>query len=397
MNVMEPLPITAVATANSLGLGLSATWNMLREGQSSLRPNDFEDTTIRTWIGRIVGLEQHAMVGSLADWDCRNNRLALLGLGQDGFEQSIEEARNSYGPERVGVLLGTTTSGILETELAYRRRCSDGALPHHLRYRHTQNLFSVTDVVRRALKLAGPAASISTACSSSAKVFAGASRWINSGLCDAVVVGGVDSLCFMTLYGFASLGLLSDRPCRPCDADRNGLSIGEAAGFMLLERPGRRKADLALLGYGESCDAYHMSTPQPEGKGATLAMEQALARAGLKAADIDYVNLHGTGTPANDRAEDQAVCRIFGSRTPCSSTKGATGHALGAAGVTEAVLSALCLRHDYVPGTVNTKVLDPGLQSHIMVDGTYQPLRRVMSNSFGFGGNNCSLILGKMP
>jgi 3-oxoacyl-[acyl-carrier-protein] synthase-1 len=318
-------------------------------------------------------------------------------LRQDGFEESIEAARNSYGPERVGILIGTTTSGILETELAYRHRCSDGQLPHQFRYRHTQNLFSVTDFVRRALRLAGPAASISTACSSSAKVFAGASRLIDSGLCHAVVVGGVDSLCFMTLYGFASLGLLSDRPCRPCDADRNGLSISEAAGFMLLERPGRRKADVALLGYGESCDAYHMSTPQPEGKGATSAMEQALARAGLKAADIDYVNLHGTGTPANDRAEDQAVSRIFGSRTPCSSTKGATGHALGAAGITEAVLSALCLRHDYVPGTVNTKTLDPGLQSHIMVDGSYQPLRRVMSNSFGFGGNNCSLILGKMP
>jgi 3-oxoacyl-[acyl-carrier-protein] synthase-1 len=397
MNVMAPLPITAVATANPLGVGLSATWDALREGRSGLRPNDFEDTAIKTWIGRIAGLEQHRITGSLADWDCRNNRLALLGLRQDEFEESIEAARNSYGPERVGILIGTTTSGILETELAYRHRCSDGQLPHQFRYRHTQNLFSVTDFVRRALRLAGPAASISTACSSSAKVFAGASRLIDSGLCDAVVVGGVDSLCFMTLYGFASLGLLSDRPCRPCDADRNGLSISEAAGFMLLERPGRRKADVALLGYGESCDAYHMSTPQPEGKGATLAMEQALARAGLKAADIDYVNLHGTGTPANDRAEDQAVSRIFGSRTPCSSTKGATGHALGAAGITEAVLSALCLRHDYVPGTVNTKTLDPGLQSHIMVDGSYQPLRRVMSNSFGFGGNNCSLILGKMP
>lgn len=395
MKVMEPLPVTAIATATALGLGLPATWDALREGQSSLRPNDFEDQAITTWIGRIAGLEEQTIPRSLAGWDCRNNRLALLGLRQDGFEQAVEAARNTYGPERVGVLLGTTTSGILETELAYRRRRPDGTLPD-FRYRRTQNLFSVSEFVRRALNLAGPVASISTACSSSAKVFASASRLIGSGLCDAVVAGGVDSLCLMTLYGFASLGLLSDRPCRPCHADRNGLSIGEAAGFMLLERSGRTKADIALLGYGESSDAYHMSTPQPEGKGAALAMEQALVRAGLKAVDIDYVNLHGTGTPANDRAEDQAVCRVFGARTPCSSTKGGTGHTLGAAGITEAVLSALCLRHDFVPGTVNTDALDPGLQSHIIVNGTYQPLRRVISNSFGFGGNNCSLIFGKI-
>jgi 3-oxoacyl-[acyl-carrier-protein] synthase-1 len=394
--MMEPLPVTAIATANPLGLGLAATWDALREGRSGLRPNDFDDTTIKTWIGRITGLEAQAVRGKLADWDCRNNRLALLGLRQDGFEEAVEEVRHRYGPERIGVLLGTTTSGILETELAYRNRHPDGTLPE-LRYRHTQNLFSVSDFVRRHLELAGPVASISTACSSSAKVFAAASRVIASGLCDAVVVGGVDSLCLMTLYGFGSLGLLSDRPCRPCDVDRNGLSIGEAAGFMLLERPGRRKTDIALLGYGESSDAYHMSTPQPEGKGAALAMEQALGRAGLKAVDIDYVNLHGTGTPANDLAEDGAVCRIFGTRTPCSSTKGATGHTLGAAGIMEAVLSALCLRHDFVPGTVNTTTLDPRLQGQVIMKRMYCPLRRVISNSFGFGGNNCSLIFGKAP
>ncbi|HJR77647.1 MAG TPA: beta-ketoacyl-[acyl-carrier-protein] synthase family protein [Nitrospiraceae bacterium] len=392
---MEPVPVTAIATANPLGLGLSATWEALREGRSGLRPNDFEDATVKTWIGRITELEQRIIPEESAEWDCRNNRLALLGLMQDGFERAVEQARHGYGPERVGVLLGTTTSGILEAELAYQRRRPDGMLPGDFRYRQTQNLFSVSEFVRRHLQLAGPVASVSTACSSSAKVFAGAARWIASGFCDAVVVGGVDSLCLMTLYGFASLGLLSDRPCRPCDATRNGLSIGEAAGFMLLERPGRGKADIALLGYGESSDAYHMSTPQPEGKGAALAMEQALDRAALKAVDIGYVNLHGTGTPANDVAEDQAVYRIFGAGTPCSSTKGATGHTLGAAGITEAVLSALCLRHDFVPGTVNTNAIDPHLRSHIVMNGMYQPLQRVVSNSFGFGGNNCSLIFGK--
>ena len=396
MTVMEPLPVTGIATANPLGLGLPATWDALHEGRSSLRPNDFEDAAVKTWIGRIVGLEEQPILGELSDWDCRNNRLALLGLRQDGFEELVNDARRSYGPGRIGVVIGTTTSGILETELAYRRRDPDGSLPDTLRYRHQQNLFSVTEFVRRRLRLSGPASSISTACSSSAKVFASAARLIRSGLCDAVVAGGVDSLCFMTLYGFASLGLLSDHPCRPCDVERNGLSIGEAAGFMLLERPGRRKADVVLLGYGESSDAYHMSTPQPEGKGAASAMAQALARAGLKAIDIDYVNLHGTGTPANDRAEDQAVCAMLGRCTPCSSTKGGTGHTLGAAGITEAILCALCLRHDFIPGTLHTAVVDPSLGSRIMVQSVYQPLARVISNSFGFGGNNCSLIFGKV-
>ena len=264
-----------------------------------------------------------------------------------------------------------------------------------MRYRHTQNLFSVSDFVRRHLDLRGPVASISTACSSSAKVFASASRWMAASLCDAVVIGGVDSLCFMTLYGFASLGLLSQSPCRPCDVNRNGLSIGEAAGFMLLDRRGEGDGTLQLLGYGESSDAHHMSTPHPDGLGAALAMERALDRADMKPIDIDYINLHGTGTPANDLAEDRAIWQTFGGRTPCSSTKGRTGHTLGAAGITEAILAALCLQHDFIPGTVHSEHLDPQLHSCVMLRSEYRPLQTVISNSFGFGGNNCSLVFGK--
>jgi 3-oxoacyl-[acyl-carrier-protein] synthase-1 len=390
--------ITAMATANPLGRGLSATWDALRKDRHGLRPNDFEDAAVKTWIGRVDGLEAEPISDDLADFDCRNNRLALAGLRQDGFERAVAVARQHYGPERIGVLIGTTTSGILETELAYRRRTPSGELlPLSVRYRHTQNLFSVSEFVRRRLNLKGPVASISTACSSSAKVFASASRWLAVGLCDAVVVGGVDSLCFMTLYGFASLGLLSETPCRPCDEGRNGLSIGEAAGFMLLERRGDRDGALQLLGYGESSDAHHMSTPHPEGLGAALAMERALDRADLKPIEIDYINLHGTGTPANDLAEDRAVRTTFGGRTPCSSTKGRTGHTLGAAGITEAILSALCLRHDFIPGTMHLNRLDPQLQSCVMLHSESRPLRAVVSNSFGFGGNNCSLIFGKRP
>ncbi len=394
--MMTALTVTAMATANPLGYGLSSTWDALRKDRHGLRPNDFEDAAIKTWIGRVEGLEAEPITGALADFDCRNNRLALVGLRQDGFEQAVALARGKYGPDRIGVLIGTTTSGILETELAYRRRTPSGELlPLTVRYRQTQNLFSVSEVVRRHLGLQGPVASISTACSSSAKVFASASRWMAVGLCDAVVVGGVDSLCFMTLYGFASLGLLSESPCRPCDRDRNGLSIGEAAGFMLLERRDDREGDLHLLGYGESSDAHHMSTPHPEGMGAALAMERALDRAEMKPIDIDYVNLHGTGTPANDLAEDHAIWKTFGGRTPCSSTKGRTGHTLGAAGITEAILAGLCLRHGFIPGTLHTTRLDPQLQSRVTLASEYRPLRSVMSNSFGFGGNNCSLILGK--
>ncbi len=396
--MMTPLTVTAMATANPLGLGLPATWNALRTEGQGLRPNDFEDAEIKTWIGRVGGLETDPITGELSDFDCRNNRLALLGLRQDGFEQAIASARSRYGPDRIGVLIGTTTSGILETELAYRRRRAAGEdLPLTVRYRHTQNLFSVSDVVRRQLRLTGPVASISTACSSSAKVFASASRWMAAGLCDAVVVGGVDSLCFMTLYGFASLGLLSDRPCRPCDANRDGLSIGEAASFILLERERHHDDCLRFLGYGESSDAHHMSTPHPEGLGAALAMARALERAELKPIDIDYINLHGTGTPANDLAEDRAIWGTFGGRTPCSSTKERTGHTLGAAGATEAILTLLCLRHDFIPGMVRVEQPDPQLRSGLVLRSEFRPLRAAISNSFGFGGSNCSLIFGKRP
>jgi 3-oxoacyl-[acyl-carrier-protein] synthase-1 len=391
---MEPLTLSSFATANPLGLGLSPSLDALSQEHGGLRPNNF-DSTINTWIGRVDGLETQPVVYALSEFDCRNNRLAQLGLRQDGFEEAVAHAREKYGPQRIAVFIGTTTSGILETELAYRQRSTvDGSLPKRVRYRFTQNLFSVAEFVRRYLTLEGPAMAVSTACSSSAKVFANAARFLQAGVCDAAVVGGVDSLCLTTLYGFASLDLLSDGPCRPCDAARNGLSIGEAAGFALMDRQSEG-GEIALLGYGESSDAYHMSAPHPQGEGAVLAMQWALDRAGLTPADIDYINLHGTGSPANDRAEDQAICHVFGERTPCSSTKGWTGHTLGAAGITEVIITALCLRHNFMPGTLNTLMLDPQLHSRILQHGQHHPMRRAMSNSFGFGGNNCSLILGK--
>jgi 3-oxoacyl-[acyl-carrier-protein] synthase I len=359
---------------------------------------------ITTYIGRVDDVEDVFVGGGstsaeLERFDCRNNRLALLGLQQDGFTSAALEARERYGMHRVAVILGSSTSGILETEHAYRERDGQsGALPASFlpRYRYTHNMFSVAHFVRAYLGLRGPAMVISTACSSSAKAFATAARFIEAGFCDAAVVGGVDSLCQTILYGFASLELLACGPCRPCDEERDGLTLGESAGFALLEKSGRagHPGAVALLGYGESCDGYHMSHPHPEGAGAIGAMQGALRRSGLQPGDIDYINLHGTATRANDSIEDKAVNSVFGPSTPCSSTKGWTGHTLGASGITEAVIAALCLTRSFVPGTLNTTRVDSSLKSHVLLENQEQPVRRVLSNIFGFGGNNCSLILG---
>ncbi len=389
---MNPLPITALAAASPIGLGLDASLAALREGRSGLRPNDFDDAALATWIGRVDGIEACALPASLQAYDCRNNRLAHLGLEQDGFRAAVARARQRWGSARIGVFIGTTTSGILATERAYQARGADGALPAGFDYAHTHSLYSVTDYVRKTLELAGPAYSVSTACSSSAKVFAAASRMIAAGVCDAAVVGGVDSLCNSILYGFNSLALLSAQPCRPWDAQRDGLSLGEAAGFALLEREGN--SDIALFGYGESSDAYHMSSPHPEGAGARIAMREALKRAGLEPQEIGYVNLHGTASPANDRAEDQAVSQLFGAGIACSSTKGHTGHTLGAAGIIEAIVSALTLRSGLAPATLHQREADPELHCRVLTEAQALNPRHVMSNSFGFGGDNCALILG---
>jgi 3-oxoacyl-[acyl-carrier-protein] synthase-1 len=389
---MKPLAITAFTATSALGRGNAAMLDALRREKGGLKANDFDRAELRAWIGRVAGLEDAQVTGALADYDCRNNRLAHVGLAQDGFRQHVLKAKERYGAKRIAVLLGTSTSGILQTELAYRRRDAEGNLPADVRYRHAQNLYSMTEFVRRTLGLEGPSMTVSTACSSSAKVFASAARYLEAGIADAAVVGGVDSLCLTTMHGFASLQLVSDEPCRPFDAFRKGMSIGEAAGYALLERgpPGK----VALLGYGESSDAYHMSTPHPDGEGALGAMRQALARAGVQPADIDYVNAHGTATPANDRAEDRALVRLFGKGVPVSSTKGFTGHTLGAAGIVEAIVCFLALEHGFVPATLNSSALEPGLESMIVLQNRAARVKHALSNSFGFGGSNCSLVFG---
>ena len=395
---MQPLILSAFSLVSPLGSGTNATLDALRAGRSGLARCDFLDVDLDTYIGRINGLEELPVRADLAAYDCRNNRLAQLGLEQDNFTAAVTAARQHYGRERIGVFLGTSTSGILDSELAYRQRDPEtGALPEAYRYEGSHNCYSVADYVQRVLDLAGPAMVVSTACSSSAKVFGAAARMIQAGMCDAAIVGGVDSLCLTTLYGFNSLELVSSRPCRPYDANRDGISIGEAAGFVLLEKVTSQigQGSVMLLGVGESSDAHHMSTPHPEGAGARLAMQAALRAAGLAPSDIDYINLHGTGTKSNDAAEDQAVFNTFGGATPCSSTKGATGHLLGAAGVTEAIISALCIQHGFMPGGLNTERIDPTLKSAYLLKNKQQKVNYVLSNSLGFGGSNCSLVFGQ--
>ncbi len=383
-----------------LGSGLAPTREALRRAESGLAPCRFETVDLDTYVGEIAGVDDVRIPPTLSGFDCRNNRAAELGLVQDGFLQAIEAAARRLGANRVGVFIGTSTAGILQTELAYRRRDpASGALPSDFDYRRTHNTFSVAEFVRERLGLAGPCAAVSTACSSSAKVFASAARLMEAGLIDAAVVGGVDTLCLTTLYGFNSLQLLSPQPCRPYDAQRDGISIGEAAAFFLLERVADdAPADgIALLGAGESSDAHHMSAPHPEGLGARRAMEAALAAAGLTARGIDYLNLHGTGTPSNDAAEDLAVHGLFGDAVPVNSTKGMTGHTLGAAGAVEAIVSVLAIEAGRVPGSAGTRRLDPALRARYEVGGGERSISRVLSNSFGFGGSNCSLVFGRLP
>ena len=394
---MTPQRISGYTATTCLGHGLDATLEALRASRSGLKPCAFETVRLDTWIGEVAAVDDQKLPEMLAEYDCRNNRLAALALETDGFAERVRAATTRYGKRRIGVFVGTSTAGILQTELAYRRRDpATGALPADFNYRTTHNAFSLAEFTRAYFALEGPAFSVSTACSSSAKVFAAAARLLDCGVIDAAVVGGVDSLCLTTLYGFASLELTSARPCRPYDATRDGISVAEGAAFALLERaPAKPPAGaVLLLGAGESSDAYHMSAPHPEGHGARLAMEGALRSAGLNAADIDYINLHGTATPANDAAEGKAVAALFGDHVPCSSTKGATGHTLGAAGAVEAVICALALTHGLLPGSPGTATPDPAIPLDYLLSSRERPIRRALSNSFGFGGSNCSLILG---
>ncbi|CAH0258881.1 beta-ketoacyl-ACP synthase [Roseomonas sp. CECT 9278] len=393
---MTPLRITAITATSAMGVGLAAMRAALHGRRGGLAPCALPAMPPGIWIGRVREAEAIDPPPPLGAFACRNTRLAELALRQDGFVAAVDAAVARHGAGRVAVVLGTSTSGIEETERAWARAGADRALTGY-DYARTHDLHALPRYVRARLGLAGPCVSISTACTSGARAFLDAGTLIAAGLADAAVVGGADTLCRLTLHGFGSLELLAKGPTRPCAEDRDGISIGEAAAFALLERAGPGDAGaLALLGAGASSDGHHMSSPQPDGHGAVAAMQGALDSAGLAPGQIGYVNMHGTGTRANDAMEDRAIARLFGDAVPCSSTKGWTGHTLGASGALEAAVAAICVEDGLVPGCLGVARPDPSFTARIAVANAAAPVDRVLSNSFGFGGSNCALVIGRL-
>jgi 3-oxoacyl-[acyl-carrier-protein] synthase-1 len=326
----------------------------------------------------------------------RNNALALAALAQ--IRPAVDAAIARFGADRVGVVLGTSTSGIGETEQAIGRHAEVGALPEDFRYA-VQEMGSPAGMLAGELGLAGPAYVHSSACSSSAKAMASAARMIRMGLCDAVISGGVDSLCRFTVAGFAALESVSAQLCNPMSVNRKGINIGEGAALFLMSA---ERAPVALLGWGESSDGHHMSAPDPTGGGARLAMTQALQRAGIAAGRIDYINMHGTATPQNDAMESRVIESLFGLEVPVSSTKPFTGHTLGAAAAIEAALCWLAMQDDNPDGKLPPHLwdgaADPALPALNLVPAGAalgRPLRHVLSSSFAFGGSNAVLVLGR--
>lgn len=387
------LGILATSVVHPVGHGSAELWDALAHGRTGLRQNDLAWCDLPCWVGAVPGVDEATLPSHLQAWDSRNHRLAWLALHDAEFSRVVDETIARRGAHRIGLVLGTSTSGIRSTEIAYAERRETGQWPAGFDYRHSHALDSLCRFSAGMLGIQGPMAVISTACSSSAKVFLTAQRWIDAGMIDAAVVGGVDSLCLSTLHGFDALQLLSADICRPFDAERNGISIGEAAGFALLDRA---PAAVCFRGGGESSDAWHMSTPHPEGLGAQDAMHMGLAAAQLGPADIGYVNAHGTATLANDRSEAAALTAVFGERgVPVSSTKGVTGHTLGAAGIVEAVITMLTLERQVLPPSANLGTPDPQLPVDLVTQARGASLRHAMSNSFGFGGSNCTLIFSR--
>ena len=326
----------------------------------------------------------------------RNNQLALAALAQ--IRNEVDAAIERFGAHRVGVVIGTSTSGIAESESAIAQHVVTGSLPEQFHYGQ-QELGSPASMLAKVLGVGGPAYVHSTACASSGKALASAARLINMGLCDAVVTGGVDSLCAFTVAGFSSLESVSETRCNPLSARRNGINIGEGAALFLMSR---EPAAVSLRGWGESSDAYHMSAPDPSGKGAAMAMQKALTRAGIASQQIDYVNLHGTATVQNDAMESRAVHALFGSELMVSSTKPFTGHALGAAGAIEAGLCWLAMQDDNAEGKLPPHLWDAQVDPSLPVLRTVdvgmrlgRPVRWSLSNSFAFGGANVALVFGR--
>jgi 3-oxoacyl-[acyl-carrier-protein] synthase-1 len=379
------LYIHAFSATASCGKGCRELRQALLEDRPGLTP---WAGPLSTHVGAVSGLDEIRLPERLRHFDCRNNRLAEMALRLDQFEAAVQATAGRFGASRIGLIVGTSSSGIATLEETYSRKRNEPCDPAD-RLGDTFELHATTRYLGQRLPIAGPAITVSSACSSSAQSLALAHQWLEQKWIDAAVVAGIDSLCMTTLFGFRALNLITPTVCRPFDRARAGINLGEAAALMLVSG---QPAPWRLAGYGESSDAYHITAPHPDGEGAWLAMSRALAMAGIRPTDIGYIHAHGTGTRLNDASEDRAISRLFPRETPVSSTKGWTGHTLGAAGMMGALFSLLTLDSGFLPRTLNTQECDPSLRSRILLHHEHAHPHYVLSNAFGFGGNNCALI-----
>ncbi len=324
-------------------------------------------------------------------WHSRNNQMAWTAA--QSILPDIKALISKFGKERIGVIIGTSTSGIGDNERDMQIHAQSGVLPESYHY-GKQEMGETASFLGTVFDVCGPTFGISTACSSGAKALASARRLVRSGICDAVIAGGVDTLCKLTVQGFSSLEAVSEEQCNPFSVNRKGINIGEAAALFIVSK---ETSDIELAGVGESSDAHHISAPDPSGQGAISCMTAALKDAKVSSNEIDYVNLHGTATELNDQMEAKAVAEVFGSDTPCSSTKPFTGHTLGAAGALEAAICWLALKEGIIPKHLWDGCQDDKLPKIDLSNGEQnRTLHYALSNSFAFGGNNISLILRKV-
>ena len=334
---------------------------------------------------------------SLSEYDCRNNQLLLFAYQQ--IQDVVKRLRQQYGSHRIGIVLSTSTAGIKEGEDAYKHYKETGHYPKDYNYKK-QELGQLALFLAKFSNITGPAYTISTACTSSAKTFISAKRLISSNICDAVIVGGCDSFCQFAINGFDALDSLSTGICQPFSKHRDGINIGEGAALFILSK---NKSTVAFLGYGESSDGYHITAPDPTGIGASIAIKQALANATLSENNIGYVNLHGTATLKNDEMENMAMQQYFPSAPPCSSIKHLIGHTLGAASAQELAACWLLLQAQYNPQkhlpiqapTARFTKDDKLGHLNVITDKTSFTQSNFMSNSHAFGGSNVSLIIGQ--
>ncbi len=387
----SPIYLNAMGVANALGRDWLEVSNNLFAGERGGLDQRFAlDDGRMVPVGQLR-FDLDPLPPSLSNWESRNNRLTQHCLSF--ISKEIEQAKEKYGVARVGAVIGTSTSGISQTETHLNEWAAMGRLPPHFDFSR-QELGDPAAFVAATTSISGPYFGVSTACTSGARALASAVRLLRANMCDAVIAGGVDTLCRLTLNGFSVLDSVASERCNPFSANRTGINIGEGGALFLVTR---EASEIRLAGWGESADAYHLNAPDPEGAGARLAIEQALAMAKVDADDISYLNLHGTATRLNDAMEAKVTSAIFGNGLSCSSTKGMTGHMLGAAGAGEAAFTAMALQRGKIPPHIWDGECDPALARIHLVDEIGERImgRYAMSCSYAFGGNNASLILAR--